>query len=63
MRQADINQVSKHFFQSKKEVKKKLQKLQKCCKKCAILNLEDHNTNSTEKMIKCHRRSEIHAGL
>ena len=49
VRQADTNQVGKHFFYSKREVKKTT--LQKYCKKCTTLNLQNHNTKSTEKMM------------
>ena len=54
VRQADTNQVGKHFFQSKKEVKEN--DVTEMLQKMYTHELQNHNTNSAGKMMEYHRK-------
>ena len=55
VRQADTNQIGKHFFSIKKRRKRK-RGYRNAAKKCTTMNLQNHKTNSTEKMMECHKK-------
>ena len=54
VRQADTNQVGKHFFQSKKEVKEN--DVTEMLQKMYTHELQNYNTNSAGKMMEYHQK-------